>query len=162
MSSRTFDPENRLVCRGLEADWERCLRELDQAKVELSRREALRPKALNAEERARLLALGGDLLNVWNAPTTTPRDKKELLRTVLEGVIIMVYKEQHRAHLTLRWRGGDLIERDLDLPRRQATVHTDEDTIALIRRLAEHYPDAIIAGVLDSRSHKTARGQRFT
>ncbi len=159
---RAVDPENRLVCRGLEADWERCLRELDQAKAELSRREALRPKALNAEERSRLLALGGDLLNVWNAPTTTPRDKKELLRTVLEEVIIMVYKEQHRAHLTLRWRGGDLSELDLDLPRRQATVRTDEDTIALIRRLAEHYPDAIIAGVLNRQDRKTARGQRFT
>ena len=159
---RAVDSENRLVCRGLEADWERCLRELDQAKAELSRREALRPKALNAEERSRLLALGGDLLNVWNAPTTTPRDKKELLRTVLEEVIIMVYKEQHRAHLTLRWRGGDLSEIDLDLPRRQATVRTDEDTIALIRRLAEHYPDAIIAGVLNRQDRKTARGQRFT
>jgi DNA invertase Pin-like site-specific DNA recombinase/predicted DNA-binding transcriptional regulator AlpA len=159
---RAVDPENRLICRGLEADWERCLRELDQAKAELSRREALRPKALNAEERSRLLALGGDLLNVWNAPTTTPRDKKELLRTVLEEVIIMVYKEQHRAHLTLRWRGGDLSEIDLDLPRRQATVRTDEDTIALIRRLAEHYPDAIIAGVLNRQDRKTARGQRFT
>jgi DNA invertase Pin-like site-specific DNA recombinase/predicted DNA-binding transcriptional regulator AlpA len=159
---RAVDPGNRLVCRGLEADWERYLRELDQAKAELSRREALRPKALNAEERSRLLALGGDLLNVWNAPTTTPRDKKELLRTVLEEVIIMVYKEQHRAHLTLRWRGGDLSEIDLDLPRRQATVRTDEDTIALIRRLAEHYPDAIIAGVLNRQDRKTARGQRFT
>jgi DNA invertase Pin-like site-specific DNA recombinase/predicted DNA-binding transcriptional regulator AlpA len=159
---RAVDPENRLICRGLEADWERCLRELDQAKAELSRREALRPKALNAEERSRLLALGGDLLNVWNAPTTTPRDKKELLRTVLEEVIIMVYKEQHRAHLTLRWRGGDLSEIDFDLPRRQATVSTDEDTIALIRRLAEHYPDAIIAGVLNRQDRKTARGQRFT
>jgi len=161
-SYRAVDPENRLVCRGLEAEWERCLRELEQAKAELSRREALRPKTLTTEERSRLLTLGGDLLKVWSAATTGPRDKKELLRTVIEEVIIKLHKEQHRSHITIRWRGGDLVEIDIDLPRRQPTVRTDEDTIALIRRLAEHYPDAIIAGVLNRQDRTTARGQRFT
>src|SRR5215470_20439686 len=39
------------------------------------------------------------------APATSPRDKKELLRAVLEEVIITVNKDHNRAHLTLRWRG---------------------------------------------------------
>jgi len=91
-----------------------------------------------------------------------PRDKKELLRTVLEEVIITVHKEQHRAHLTLRWRGSALTEIDLDLPRRRATVRTDEDTIALLRRLATHYPDAVIAGILNRQERRTAYGHRFT
>lgn len=64
------------------------MRELDKAKAELARREALRPRGLTADERSCLLALGADLLKVWNAPTTTIRDKKELLRIVLEEVII--------------------------------------------------------------------------
>jgi excisionase family DNA binding protein len=81
---------------------------------------------------------------------------------VLEEVIITVNKEQYSAHLTLRWRGGDLNEIDLNLPRRKATVRTDEDTIALIRRLAVHYPDEVIAGILNRQERKTAYGQRFT
>ena len=159
---RAVDPENRLVSRGLEAEWENSLRELDKAKAELARREALRPRDLTADERSRLLALGADLLKVWNAPTTTIRDKKELLRIVLEEAIITVNKEQYNAHLTLRWRGGDLNEIDINLPRRKATVRTDEDTIALIRRLAVHYPDEVIAGILNRQERKTAYGQRFT
>ena len=117
---RAVDPDNRLVARGLEAEWEKSLRELETAKAELARREQQRPRTLSADERSRLLALGADLLKVWQAPTTAPRDKKELLRTLLEEVIIAVDKEQHRAHLTLRWRGGALTEIDLDLLRRRA------------------------------------------
>jgi hypothetical protein len=77
-------PSNRLVACGLESEWEQRLRELERAKAELARRERERPRALSAEDRRRLLALGADLQSVWEAPTTTARDRKELLRTLLE------------------------------------------------------------------------------
>jgi DNA invertase Pin-like site-specific DNA recombinase len=142
---RAIDPDNRLVARGLEAEWEKSLRELETAKAELARREQQRPRTLSDDERSRLLALGADLRKVWQAPTTAARDKKELLRTLLEEIIIAVNKDEHRSHLTLRWRGGALAEIDLDLPRRRtAPVRTNEDTVALVRRLAVHYPDAVM------------------
>ena len=160
---RAVDAENRLVARGLESEWEQRLRELEQAKAELARRERERPRALSAEDRRRLLALGADLQTVWEAPTTTARDRKELLRTLLEEVIVTVFKAEQRARLTLRWRGGSLTDIDLDLPRQKpAIVRTDEDTIALVRRLAAHYPDAVIAGILNRQDRKTAYGHRFT
>ena len=46
---RAVDPENRLVARGLEAEWEQSLRQLEAAHVELTRREQQRPRALCAE-----------------------------------------------------------------------------------------------------------------
>jgi len=160
---RAIDPDNRLVARGLEAEWEKSLRELETAKAELLRREQQRPKTLSADERSRLLALGADLREIWQAPTTAARDKKELLRALLEEVIIAVNKEEYRSHLTLRWRGGALAEIDLDLPRRRfAPVRTDEETVALVRRLAVHYPDAVIAGILNRQQRATAYGHRFT
>ena len=157
------DPENRLVARGLEAEWERCLRALETAKAELARRERQRPRTLAPDERHRLLSLGSDLRTVWHLATTTPRDRKEVLRTLLDEVIITVHRNEYRAHLTVRWRGGSLTELDLSLPRsRPATVRTDEDTIALVRRLAAFYPDAVIAGILNRQGRTTARGLRFT
>ena len=160
---RAIDSDNRLVARGLEAEWEHCLRELEKARAELARREQQRPRTLSTDERSRLLALGADLLKAWQASTTSARDKKELLRTLLEEVIITVHKDESRTHLTLRWRGGALTELDLDTPRRRpAIVRTDEDTIALVRRLAAHYPDAIIAGILNRQGRKSAYGHRFT
>ena len=160
---RAVDAENRLVARGLESEWEQRLRELEQAKAELARRERERPRVLSAVDRRRLLALGADLQTVWEAPTTTARDRKELLRTLLEEVIVTVFKAEQRARLTLRWRGGSLTDIDLDLPRQKpAIVRTDEDTIALVRRLAAHYPDTVIAGILNRQDRQTAYGHRFT
>jgi uncharacterized protein YndB with AHSA1/START domain len=160
---RAIDPEHRLVARGIEAEWESCLRELENAKAQLAHREQQRPRTLTSDERGRLLALGADLPQAWQAPSTSPRDKKELLRALLEEVIITVHKNESRTHLTLRWRGGALTDLEFDTPRRlPAIVRTDEDTIALVRRLAAHYPDAVIAGILNRQGRKSAYGYRFT
>jgi DNA invertase Pin-like site-specific DNA recombinase/predicted DNA-binding transcriptional regulator AlpA len=159
---RAVDPDNRLVARGLEREWEESLRALEVTKAELARRERERPRLLSEVERDRLLALGPDLTAVWHAATTTPRDRKELLQTLLEEVIIKVERDKAAAHLALRWKGGALSEIDLALPRsRPATVRTDEDTIALVRRLAVHYPDAVIAGILNRQGRRTAYDHRF-
>jgi len=160
---RAVDPDNRLVARGLEREWEERLRAVETAKLELERREQQRPRVISPVERDRLLALGPDLAAVWNAQTTTPRDRKELLRTLIEDVTIKVDRDKAAAHLTLRWKGGALNEVDLTLPRsRPATVRTDEDTIALLRRLAAHYPDGVIAGIFNRQGRATAYGHRFT
>jgi DNA invertase Pin-like site-specific DNA recombinase len=160
---RALDPDNRLVARGLEREWEECLRALDAAQAELERREREQPRVISQAERNRLLALGPDLAAVWNAATTTPRDRKELLRTLIEEVTIAVDRDKAAACLTLRWKGGALNEINLALPRsRPATVRTDEDTIALVRRLAVHYPDSVIAGILNRQGRATAYGHRFT
>lgn len=159
---RAVDPDNRLVARGLEREWEERLRPLDAAKADLERRERERPRVISEAERNRLLALGPDLAAVWNAVTTTPRDRKELLRTLIEDVTIEVDRDKVAAHLTLRWKGGPLNEIDLALPRsRPAIVRTDEDTIALVRRLGAYYPDSVIAGILNRQGRATAYGHRF-
>ena len=160
---RAVEPENRLVARGLETEWEKRLRDLAAAESELERRQRQRPRTLSLEEKNRLHALGSDLRKVWTAPTTTDRDRKELLRTLLEEVIVAVYRSEHRAHLTLRWRGGELNEIDLPLPRSQPRGRrTSENTLSLLRRLAALYPDEVIAGILNRQERKTASGERFT
>lgn len=157
------DPDNRLVARGLEADWEARLAALADAEAELARREAARPRSLDERERAALAALGDDVGRVWSAPTTTDRDRKELLRSLLEEVRVDVHREERRAELTLRWRGGASTEFAVELRgANQPANRTDEDTIALVRRLAVHYPDATIAGILNRQSRRSATGQRFT
>jgi excisionase family DNA binding protein len=94
---------------------------------------------------------------------TTDRDRKELLRTLLEEVKIDVLAEESKAHLVLRWKTSAVSELDViwRVPR-AATVRTDEDTIELLRRLAVHHPDTVIAGVLNRQGRKTARGESFT
>jgi len=159
---RAVDPDNRLVARGLEREWEQRLVDLQTANQELARRLEQRPRVLDHSERERLVVLGTDLAAVWDAPTTTPRDQKELLRTLIEEVILSVDRNEPAAQLTVRWKGGALTDVDVPLPRsRPATIRTDEDTLDLVRRLATLYPDTVIAGILNRQGRTTARGYRF-
>jgi DNA-binding transcriptional regulator YdaS (Cro superfamily) len=160
---RVVEPEHRLVARGLEAEWENRLRDLASAESELRRREQHHGRRPSPDEIERLRTLGVDLHQVWTAPTTTDRDRKELLRTLLEEVIISVAKTPPHAQVRLRWKGGAMTPLEIALPHHAPPgLHTDEDTIELLARLAKLYPDDVIAGILNRQGRKTATGQRFT
>ena len=160
---RTVDPENRLVARGLETEWENRLRDLAAAEAELRRREQQRPSTLSPEQIQHIQILGSDIGRVWAATTTTDRDRKELLRTLLEEVLLNLKRAEGHAHLTLRWRGGAITTLDVPVPRfKPMGPRTDEDTISLLRRLTVLYPDEVIAGILNRQGRKTATGERFT
>ena len=83
---RAVDPDNRLVARGLETEWNSALQALTDAETELVRRQNARPATLTAEQKALILALGDDLDAVWTAPTTTDKDRKRRLHTLIEEV----------------------------------------------------------------------------
>jgi hypothetical protein len=161
---RAVDPDNRLVARGLETEWNTALQQLADAEAELARRETTRPRTLSPAERAAILALGDDLEAVWAAPTTTDKDRKQLLRTLLDEVNITLRRDDPEpgAGLVLRWKGGAISELTVPLRRPQPKIRTSEDTVSLIRRLAVHYPDATIAGILNRQHRTTARGLSFT
>ena len=91
---RAVDPDNRLVARGLETEWNTALQQLADAEAELARRQAARPKTLTPAERAAILALGDDLGQVWDAPATTDKDRKQLLRTLLDEVNITARRDE--------------------------------------------------------------------
>jgi DNA invertase Pin-like site-specific DNA recombinase len=160
---RSVEPENRLVARGLETEWEKRLRDLTAAEMEHRRREQQRPNSLGPEQLQRIQMLGSDIGQVWGADSTTDRDRKELLRTLLEEVVMNLKRAEGHAHLTLRWRGGAITVLDVPVPRfKPMGPRTDEDTISLLRRLAALYPDEVIAGILNRQGRKTASGERFT
>ena len=133
---RAVDPDNRLVARGLEAEWETRCSELADAEAELARRETARPKALTAGERTAILALGDDLGQVWDAPTTTDKDRKQLLRTLLDEVNITAPPRRPgpaRRLLILRWKGGAISELTVPLrrpSRRSAPTRTPSTSSA--------------------------------
>ncbi len=147
---RIVEPENRLVARGLETESENRLRDLAAAEAEVRRREQERPNTLSSEQLQHIRIIGSDLRFIWAAATTTDRDRKELLRTLLEEVIFDLKRAEGTAHLTLRWRGGAITILDVAVPRfKPMGPRTDEDTISLLRRLAPFYPDEVIAGVFN-------------
>jgi DNA invertase Pin-like site-specific DNA recombinase len=163
---RQFDavePENRLVARGLEAAWEARLAEVARAEKALADKRANRPVSLSEEETAWLKRAGADLRAVFDAETTTMAERKQLLRTVVSEVTIAVDPETKTAELRIFFEGGAVVSRRVVPPRKGWHIPTtDEDTIELVRRLAEQYDDTRIAQVLSRQGRKTAKGLAFT
>jgi DNA invertase Pin-like site-specific DNA recombinase/transposase-like protein len=162
---RAVDPDNRLVAQGLETEWNTALQQLADAEAELTRRETARPKTLTPQEKSVILALGDNLAEAWSAPTTTDKDRKQLLRSLLDEINIAVHRDHTDPHadLLLRWKGGAVTELSVPIKRTPPNrLRTDEDTVALVRRLAAHYPDPVIAHILNRQDRRTARGLPFT
>ena len=108
----------------------KCLRELEKAEAELARREQL-PQNTQVDERIRLLALGADLFKP-GSPTTSPRDKKELLRTLLRKSSSQSART-NAARTPRCVRGAVLSQTSTRFaPSWSGDRRTDEDTIALV------------------------------
>jgi DNA invertase Pin-like site-specific DNA recombinase len=164
-AQRQFDacePENRLVGRTLERAWEQALRALESERHKLAELEARRPEPLTTAERQALGRLAHDLPRLWEADTTTPRDRKELLRTLIREVVVTVEQDPRRAEVEIIWEGGARTELGVPLIQRGPERHrTNEDTVELIGRLAEHSSDDQIAAILNKQGRLTGTGLPF-
>jgi DNA invertase Pin-like site-specific DNA recombinase/predicted DNA-binding transcriptional regulator AlpA len=164
---RQFDavePENRLVARGLEREWESRLVAVRHAEADLAAQRSRRPATLTAEEVAWLSRAGADLRAVFDAETTTARERKQLLRLLITEVVVTVDRPAGRVRGHIVWEGGATTDISLPLPRRgrDSAICTDADVVERIRRLATHYDDATIARLLASQHIITATGLPFT
>ena len=156
---RKFDacePENRLVGRTLEHALEQALSELEREHGRLAAARARppgraeRPRARSARPaRSRPPAAVGRAI-------TTDRDRKELLRTLISEVIVTAHHDERRADVEVQWEGGARTELRVPLrvPGKLRQDRTAEDTVELIRRLAEHQTDRQIAGILGRQGHR--------
>jgi excisionase family DNA binding protein len=165
-AERQFDacePENRLVARTLERKLEEALAAVERKRGKLAALEHARPQPLTDTERRALAGLARDLRRVWQATTTTDRERKQLLRTLIREIVVTVHATERRADVEIAWEGGARSELQVKLNARgPETRRLGEDTIELIRRLAEHHTDQQIAAILSRQGYRTGTGLPFT
>ena len=109
------DPDNRLVADSLEAEWNDRLRALAETQEEYERSRAADRCVANPQQRARILALATDFPRLWRDPKTPMRDRKRMVRLLVEDVTLVRAAEIH-AHLRLR--GGTTHSLVLSRPKR--------------------------------------------
>ena len=113
---QAVEPENRLVARSLERQWEEALRRRRDLGEEYDRFSKEQPPQLSEEQRGRILALSGDLPSLWAAPETTAADRKEIIRLVVERVEVHVHADDERADVVIAWRGGATTRHEIVRP----------------------------------------------
>jgi DNA invertase Pin-like site-specific DNA recombinase len=156
------EPENRLVAAELERRWNAALQELARLEGELARLPGPEPTLTDAE-RSKLLALAQDFPTVWREAAGDMRRKKQLVRLLIEEIVVDILPDPPRVHLVIRWAGGAHTE--LHVRRYRTGEHryaTDEETVELVRRLAEVAPDQAVVGILNRLAIKTTKGNTWT
>ena len=160
-AERAFDgcePENRLVARSLESRWEDRLAALAEAEKALAETIAAIPELPG---RAELEALTSDVTALWHAPSTAPRDRKRLLRTLIADVTLLAEPDFAKARIGIRWHTGATDE--LVVARRQAVTEyrrTESAAIDLARSLS-HLSNNDIAQQLNTAGFITGAGRAF-
>jgi DNA invertase Pin-like site-specific DNA recombinase len=101
------EPENRLVVRQLEKDWEQALAAHQQLVEDYQRFTAAKPAVLSAADQETIRTLAADVPALWQAPTTTNIDRKEILRCLLEKVTVTTQGDTEQVHAEIIWAGGD-------------------------------------------------------
>lgn len=153
------EPENRLVARNLETRWETKLAALAQAEQAL---EAARESLPPLPGRADLEQLAADLPALWHAPTTSAKDRKRLLRTLIADVTMLPEPEHTKVRIGIRWHTGATDELSLDRPlppgpaRRSPSAAVD-----LVRRLGPSTATSQLVERLNAAALTTGNGRPF-
>ena len=153
------EPENRLVARSLETRWEAKLTALTEAEQALAAaREALPP----LPDRAELERLTADLPTLWQAPTTSNRDRKRLLRTLIADITLLPETDRDKVRIGICWHTGATDEITVARTIHPGTAkRSPSPAVAMVTRLGPTTPTAELAQMLNAAGHTTGTGAPF-
>jgi DNA invertase Pin-like site-specific DNA recombinase len=113
---RLVEPENRLVARQVEREWEQKLLAEKKLQEEYTRFRAQQPRLLTATEREQIRQLASSLPALWHAPTTTEAERKAIVRQLVEKVVVEVRGESEQVQVQIQWAGGSRTEHQFIRP----------------------------------------------
>jgi DNA invertase Pin-like site-specific DNA recombinase len=156
------EPENRLVARSLERQWEEALRNRRDLAEEYDRFLKEQPPHLSEDQRARILALSSDLPTLWDAPETTSADRKEIIRLVVERVEVHVRAETECGEVVISWRGGVMTRHEIVRPvaRYESLGSYDQLMNRIIEMRQEGRAIKQIAVQLNAEGYHTPRSRK--
>ena len=156
---RRVDPNNRLVASTLEADWNTALHALQAAQDEYDHHRQADRQLIDEQVRTQIMALTTDFPRVWNDPHTSDRDRKRLLRLMVEDVTLI---KTHDVTLHVRFRGGATQTLTIAAARPPwQTYVTPSEVLQMIDSLLNQYTDEQVAAIMNQRGLHTGKGRTF-
>ena len=153
------EPENRLVARTLEREWEEALSEQTQLEAQYARFQRERAQAPSPAELASIQNLTHDLPALWNAKTTTREERQTIIRLLLERILVEVIDGTEQVRVECHWHGGNRTSHQLTRPvARLSALSTYTGLLARAKELrdAGHYCGQI-AVVLNQEGWRPAK-----
>lgn len=154
------DPSNRLVATSLERRWNEALQRVDEVDQQMKEFQTRQTRTFTPQQRVRIQSLANDLPRLWNSSSTSAKDRKRILRLLLED--ITVHRSQRQAQLQIRWSGGACEELPVLLPPKSADrLRYPTELVDQVRHLAGQHNDAEIAERLNQFGQKSSHGKPF-
>ena len=153
------EPENRLVARSLEARWEARLAALAEAEQALQAAQDTLPPLPSQDDLEKLAA---DLPALWNAPTTSARDRKRLLRTLIADITLLPEPDSGKARIGIRWHTGASDELTVARAVHPGTAkRSPSPAVEMVTRLGPTTPTGELADILNAAGLTTGAGRPF-
>lgn len=155
------DPQNRLVVDNLERRLNEKLAELQAARAELEQRHKHDTPLTEKHKRA-IDSLARDFPRLWSHPDTPATLRKQLLRTAIREIVVVLEPGQQRLEFTIHWQGDACTQ--LAVKKRATPVgsKTDVSLVELVTELTASLGDGEIARILNMKGLLTPRGLRWT
>ncbi|MFH0925076.1 MAG: recombinase family protein [bacterium] len=113
---QAVEPENRLVARQLEHEWEEKLKEQKKVEEEYARFQMKQPRLLSKKERDAIRELASDIPALWNDSSTSIMDRKEIIRQIIDKILIDVINTTEIVKISIQWVGGTVSETEMIKP----------------------------------------------
>ena len=153
------DPDNRLVADALEADWNEKLRAYQVCLEDYEQKCKAESSQLDEKKIAKIRELAFDFPKVWNNPKVPHRERKRLVRLLIEDVTL-IKGEQISIHI--RFKGGTSKIINISKPKPAwEQRQTTPEVINMIDKLLDQYTDVEIAQKLNERGLNSGMAQFF-
>ena len=159
---KAVEPENRLVARSLEEQWEKALRAQRDLREEYDRFLNEQPPRLTEEERGRILMVAADIPTLWHAAETTMRDRKEIVRLLTERIVVHLRGGTERAEVEIVWRGGLVTRHEIikAVSRYESLGEYDRMMDRIVQLRQEGLTMRELAAQLTREGYRTPRSQK--
>ena len=116
---QAVEPENRLVARELERQWETSLKRLQSLEEEYLRYRRTSFTTLSEPQKDEIRSLAGHLPTLWRAASTTNADRQRIVRLLIERVAVNIQGTTEHVDVSVRWSGGFTSQHELTRPVRR-------------------------------------------
>jgi hypothetical protein len=153
------DPDNRLVASTLESEWNQNLQLLEKAQANYNEQQQKKECLLDAEQKQAIMALATDFPKMWQSENTQYRERKRIIRLLIEDVTLHQDKE---VIMQIRFKGGTTKTLTSSRLKKPSELYaTSDEVVAKIDGLLDNYTDAQVAAQLNEQGFKPGRALLF-
>lgn len=157
------DPQNRLVATELEAAWNQKLRQLEEARCQFRKKKEKDVEQTKQTDKEDIIRVASDFPKIWSSPTASFKEKKRLIRLLIEDVTAKNDDTGRKVILNIRFKAATsktlVVDKKLHIYKIRKT---SDKIIKKVDELTEDHIPSEIAAILNSQGYRLWNGGMYS